>query len=386
MNITDLLSNWTESTTEGNLDELLQSKIEPMVDKATRDLVEDVVYCWFLPILTILGTTGNVLSCIVLMIQGLKDSTNIFLFVLTVSDTGNLLTNGIRRVECILGKFDALLGMNYYMVTLPQMKVITIIFSRFTGVITMLISLERCIAVTRPMKVRIWFTTKRVWIMIIALIVVVLTLISPTFFTMQLNWTTHPITKAPMAYVSLTDFYTKNIVVMNWYLSVFLTIMFRFIPVVFIFTTSVTIIIALRKSTAFQKATSSAKDEKLTRVTRMMLTICISYVIFNIPASIHQAFVFLYPEYNLRGSEKNVFYLVSAFGQLAEATNSAWNFVLYFALSEKFASTLKRVLCYSCRNLTIRKSIKRTATSSGGETKETPISATKPSNSENSKL
>ncbi|XP_067687273.1 FMRFamide peptide receptor frpr-18-like [Haliotis asinina] len=386
MNNTDLLSNWTESTTEGNLDRVIQSKIEPMVDKATRDMVEDIVYCWFLPVLTVLGTTGNIFSCIVLIIQGLNDSTNIFLFVLTLSDTGNLLTNGIRRVQCILGKFDARLGMNYYMVTLPQMKVITIIFSRLTGVITMLISLERCVAVTRPMKVRIWFTTKRVWIMISTLIVLVVALVFPTFFTMKLNWTTHPITKAPMAYVSLTEFYTKNIVVMNWYLSVFLTIMFRFIPVVFIFTTSVTIIIALKKSAAFQKATSSAKDEKLTRVTRMMLTICISYVIFNIPASIHQAFVFLYPEYNLRGFEKNVFYLVSAFGQLAEATNSAWNFVLYFALSEKFAATLKRLLCCSCKNLTSGKSFKRKASSSGGVTKETSISATKPSQSENSKL
>lgn len=386
MNNTTFPSNWTESTTKGNLNALFQSQLEPMVDKATKDMVEDIVYCGFLPALTILGTTGNILSCIVLMIQGLKDSTNIFLFVLTISDTGNLLTSGIRRVECILGKFDALLGMNYYMITLPQMKVISIIFSRFTGVITMLISIERCIAVTRPMKVRLWFTSKRVWIMVLVLIVLTVSLITPTFFTMQLNWTTNPKTKAPMAYVSLTQFYTKNIVVLNWYLNIFLTVVFRFIPVIFIFTTSVTIIITLRKASAFQKAASSAKDEKLAKVTRMMLTICISYVTFNIPACLHQMFVMMYPEYNLRGFEKNVFYLVSAFGQLAEATNSAWNFVLYFVLSEKFASTLKRVVCYSCKKLAIHKSAKPTASSSAGDTKETHLSGTKASQNENSKL
>ena len=128
---------------------------ENLVDKATREEVEGLLLMTVLPSLELFGVTTNVINCMVFVRQGLRDRINLCLFSLALADTSFLLFMFSAKFFTFLGLFDRELGEFWsqkYLSTVlgPMLGTMNI-----SNLMTMVISVERCICVVSP------FTAKR---------------------------------------------------------------------------------------------------------------------------------------------------------------------------------------------------------------------------------
>ena len=128
---------------------------ENLVDKATREEVEGLLLMTVLPSLELFGVTTNVINCMVFVRQGLRDRINLCLFSLALADTNFLLLIFSAKFFSFLGLFDRDLGGYWrqkHLCTVlgPMMGTMNI-----SNLMTMIISVERCICVVSP------FTAKR---------------------------------------------------------------------------------------------------------------------------------------------------------------------------------------------------------------------------------
>ena len=128
---------------------------ENLVDKATREEVEGLLLMTVLPSLELFGVTTNVINCMVFVRQGLRDRINLCLFSLALADISFLLLMFSAKFFIFLGLFDRDLGGYWRQKHLstvlgPMMGTMNI-----SNLMTMIISVERCICVVSP------FTAKR---------------------------------------------------------------------------------------------------------------------------------------------------------------------------------------------------------------------------------
>ena len=128
---------------------------ENLVDKATREEVEGLLLMTVLPSLELFGVTTNVINCMVFVRQDLRDRINLCLFSLALADTSFLLFMFSAKFFTFLGLFDRELGEFWsqkYLSTVlgPMLGTMNI-----SNLMTMIISVERCICVVSP------FTAKR---------------------------------------------------------------------------------------------------------------------------------------------------------------------------------------------------------------------------------
>ena len=128
---------------------------ENLVDKATREEVEGLLLMTVLPSLELFGVTTNVINCMVFVRQGLRDRINLCLFSLALADTSFLLLMFSGKFFTFLGLFDRDLE-GYW----RQKRLSTVLGPRLgtmiiSNLMTMIISVERCICVVSP------FTAKR---------------------------------------------------------------------------------------------------------------------------------------------------------------------------------------------------------------------------------
>ena len=126
-----------------------------LVDKATRDEVEGLLLMTVLPSLELFGVTTNVINCMVFVRQGLRDRINLCLFSLALADTSFLLFMFSGRFFPFLGLFDRELREFWSEKFLNTVLGPMLGTMNISNLMTMVISVERCICVVSP------FTAKR---------------------------------------------------------------------------------------------------------------------------------------------------------------------------------------------------------------------------------
>ena len=133
---------------------------ENLVDKATREEVEGLLLMTVLPSLELFGVTTNVINCMVFVRQGLRDRINLCLFSLALADTSFLLFMFLAKFFPFLGLFDRDLGGYWRQkhtstVLGPMLGTMNI-----SNLMTMIISVERCICVVSPFSAKRFLKTR----------------------------------------------------------------------------------------------------------------------------------------------------------------------------------------------------------------------------------
>ena len=128
---------------------------ENLVDKVTREEVEGLLLMTVLPSLEFFGVTTNVINCMVFVRQGLRDRINLCLFSLALADTSFLLFMFSGRFFPFLGLFDRELREFWSEKFLNTVLGPMLGTMNISNLMTMVISVERCICVVSP------FTAKR---------------------------------------------------------------------------------------------------------------------------------------------------------------------------------------------------------------------------------
>nr|KAG5687222.1 hypothetical protein BaRGS_012374 [Batillaria attramentaria] len=256
------------------------------------------------------------MSFVVLLVHGMNNSTNVLLTGVTVSDFFYLVTMYTRKVSCIVSKFDYVLSLKIERGLLPTVYMVNRIFGLTTPFLTMLITLERCLAVSMPLKVSEIVTSLRMKTAVTVVYVFSTVTIVPFFFIYQVSWiptATGDLVPVPVG----TKFFYDNYDIISAYNNIALSGVFYFGPMAIVLVCTVFIFVTVRKSARWRQATSKGGA-------------------IGIANQVNPDFGSIGGRYN------NLFYLVAGLQLLLYAVRSSVNFIIYMLMSKKFFNTYRR--------------------------------------------
>ncbi|XP_059173138.1 uncharacterized protein LOC131953786 [Physella acuta] len=162
-----------------------------------REIIDILFFAVIIFVISIMGSVANIINIIVFIKQGFQETVNISLMALTLSDLGSLLTLVADGIILIISKNwpDAPFNMNdvcYMLGVLPHAM-----FVRVSWLITSFITIERCLCVTMPLKIKRYVTASKTVAVIVCIYVCVFVGLSPyqleihlvATFNVQLNIT-----------------------------------------------------------------------------------------------------------------------------------------------------------------------------------------------------
>ncbi|CAL1541310.1 unnamed protein product, partial [Lymnaea stagnalis] len=295
-------------------------------------------------VMDIFGTATNIINIIVFLKQGFKDSVNVSLFALAVSDVGmlgtliwhNLCFNPLFHDADL--PFDSI-EMQYLTGGWPH-----VMFTRITSWITAFITLERCLCIAMPLKIKIIFTPKRVTIIMVSIFVILIASVSPVYYANRYGMKFFPdrnktllglIYTPDREQVEKVSFTINNIIVP---FSAFLTIL----------SCTIILVVKLKNKTKWrqrsavsgQSETMSSRDQKVTRMVVMISTL---FIVCFTPICVLFIGMTVEPGLSIDGKYHNMFFVVFSFGYILETTNSALNIFIYYNMSTKYRDVFRQL-------------------------------------------
>ncbi|GFN96088.1 chemosensory receptor b [Plakobranchus ocellatus] len=188
----DVGSMTLEECTAGNFDYVDyevddEEKGGQIISDSLRKLFETLNFSVISGTISIVGSVANIINIAVFCRQKFADSVNISLLGLAISDFGALITLVWMSI-CFSPLFQSLdlsfdpVKVQYLTAGWPH-----VCFARITSYITAYVTLERCLCVTVPLKVKTIITPARTTITICLIFVVLFASLAPVYFGIQLG-------------------------------------------------------------------------------------------------------------------------------------------------------------------------------------------------------
>ncbi|CAL1541357.1 unnamed protein product, partial [Lymnaea stagnalis] len=313
-----------------------------LIKDETRELFVVVMCCVINASVAFLGIVGNVINVAVFLKLGFRETTNITLLGLAISDLGCLLS-----AEWVYLCFNPLFN-NADIPFVPfEIENITggwphICFGRITGVITAYVTLERCLCITLPLTVKAVLTPRRTSLVIVCIFLVMFISVSPVFTVNLLEWKFYPSsnrTRVGIVYTNnrsqverivfaITDFYS--------YIAFIVVSVFTVLLVSRLKGTR-----RWRRDSTTNQTSAARKDGK---VIKMVLTVSVVFIACFFPITVVFIGTMVFPQFGTGGRYANLFYVVASCAYFLEIINSSVNFLIYLKMSSRFRHTYRKLL------------------------------------------
>ena len=317
----------------------------------------------------LVGMCGNILTLVVLLSsRGFRSTAfGILLMLLCLMDMGVLSTSLLRH--CLRGLTSNGVQVRNMCQWCCKIHVyLTYVFAEMSPWTLCLVTLERTLAVTCPLKKEHLFTKRRMfaaWLTIFVLVTSFNAVLMEKMrlFPDQVAPDQNTMTQSPT--ITSTEFVTTEMIVTVKVPHVFWCyfkqpdfFMEHVMPVVFVFLSyiipGVTVLImnvilyrGLRRAQQVRTSLRNSPDDdsagsRLNSDTRMMVGISVLFILdlTNIPLAVY----YIYYHY-WRSFDKNVAQIVYAVLLDISCINNAFNFVMYCFRGQKFRSALRELVC-----------------------------------------
>lgn len=295
---------------------------------------------------TIMGLGTNLLNIITFVRQGLRDTVNISLLGLTVSDLGSLVFLFFINI-CWT---PAIMKMDLPFYPEQMMYFLFwghVIFTRVTTGTTAWIAFERCLCIAAPLKVKEIITPRRTIIYIFVLYATMMATIAPMFYTSRLAWIFDKSkNKSLLGYIKIKN--RNGIEDLVYLINNFLPAIFFVLIVI----CTLVLIKTLRKNARWREQTtaltrSSAISNRDTKVVKMVVIISTVFICCYAPGAVFFVWLVADPEMKIDGRQKNLMLAVFSILLHLEGINATVNFFVYAKMSSKFNITFQQI-CYFC--------------------------------------
>ncbi|GFO02069.1 chemosensory receptor a [Plakobranchus ocellatus] len=329
-----------------------------------RDIFYNVisVVIWFIFGIGIMGIIGNILTIIVYIKLGFSETIHISYLALAVSDLCTIITTMWCSVcfspliDMLFNRFRIVTELNFFAnftCIWPHVA-----FSKTTALITAWISLERCLCVVFPIKVKLIITR---FITKIVLLIIFIIGCGPVVFAYtgrKSEWRFDPRlnqTRFFMFENGVRDLNLLNRLAFSLYSAVYPV--FSWVSVI-VCTTF--LIIKLRQSATWRRRNDNAPSDKVihrnqieerrisvkaNRVTKTVVTVAIIFIVCSFPISISLFFSSLMREFSLSGRLRYLVSLNASFIVVLSEINSSVNIIVFAVMGTRFRSTLLKILC-----------------------------------------
>ena len=306
------------------------------------------------------GMAGNILIIITYTKIGFSESINISYFALGVSDILCVIFLTWNAICFIPAFSDSDMPFLPKEFAIPTGGHTTDIFQKTTAWITAFISLERCLCVVFPLKIKIIVRRRRTIVIIVMIfILTVLPLASIVFYIYVFdvkfdagnNQTLLRVTyrNSPLSN-SLSNFkYIYKVVFLNS------------IPFAIILICAVVLAIHLNQSAAWRlgksnastngNGTSNSNDEKAQkkyakdmRIAKTVLAIALTFIFPGTLSTLRYVIALIVPEFQPVGAYAKFFRFTARLAFLLTLANSSVNFIIYYKMGTKFRATVNQIL------------------------------------------
>ena len=306
-------------------------------------------------VVNICGVTGNILIIIVYSKMGFSDSTNISLVALAISDIGSVLPTACGCVLTLCSLYEQL------PVSLQVVRLVStwphIAMTRVTTFITCFISLERCLCVMIPLKIKRIITARRTVFILVLIYIANIPPVSMIYFKWTLSWKFF----ASHNKTLLGQVVTKNNPLINAITKAGATYYCSFLPIgtcIFVTICTMHLTISLRRSKKWRDTiTSSAASgddktkqdvnkpaksgapssiSKEERTVRIVIAVAVTFVASML---IHIATIIaghVEKDWSSGGPYSKYHRLVWTMADLSENINASINVIIYYKMSSKF--------------------------------------------------
>ncbi|KAI8787997.1 thyrotropin-releasing hormone receptor [Biomphalaria glabrata] len=324
----------------------LTTKSQQELEDFLINILDGAIFCCLHHLLCVSGALAGILNIIILYKYGLHQTTSILLFSMSVSDLFCSILQPIRKLDCIVAKFDPLLAKNIKSYIGANFLSLPDFFVAISTLHTAVIAVERLIAVCFPLKMSWIFTTYRVKCLVLFIYLYVVAMVMPTLFVGEMFWTVDPKTNNTIAEFMFSQFYKSNFHRMNEFMYSGLPNLLATFPLGLITVCSIIIgykIIVRRKTTLTQMSSVVSKEVKERKVVKMLLTVCVVNAGMFLPTEAIDMF-FLYSSTLLQPSD-SVYIPLRSFYIILGQIKATVNFIIYITMSSKFAMILRQI-CY----------------------------------------
>lgn len=292
----------------------------------------------------IFGIITNILNIITFVKQGVQDTVNISLLGLATSDLGSQITLMYANINVT----PTFVARDLSFVASDIMYIIClchVIFTRISAWITAYITLERCLCVTLPLKVKNVFTPKRTVLYLEIVYIVMVASVFPCFYTMRPAMIFDPLkNKTLFGILFLEDremienitFVTNNAI--------------PGIALCQVVVCTAILVANLRQKSKWRlQATSAhssmAMSTRDNKAVKMVVLISVIFIICYVPSMVAFVYVLVYPDARVDGLQRNLVYAVFSVLFHLESINAGVNIFIYFCMSSKFKITLMAMIC-----------------------------------------
>ncbi|CAL1547363.1 unnamed protein product [Lymnaea stagnalis] len=314
----------------------------------TADFIFGTIWINFC--LVFVGSVANVINCVIFSKHGFKDTVNISLFALAVSDLCSLLPlvwHGLLVDPRFLGTNVDFIGAEVQFLSAGWPHTI---FTKVTSWVTAFIMFERCLCIAIPLKVKTVLTTSRVKLCLVSIYVIVLAGVVPTYATHSIGWKFYPEYNRSLVGLKLTENsweVTKISNVINNPLSSFSS----FGLVLFC---TVIITIQLNRKTKWREGTSTtgsgdkgSNSSKDRRAVKMVTVVSVIFLVSVTPSIIVVIVSVKEFEFTLTGKYRNLFYVAYSITFVLEALNSSVNILVYYNMNSRYRKTFKNMFYFN---------------------------------------
>ncbi|CAC5393223.1 unnamed protein product [Mytilus coruscus] len=348
-----------------------------VITKQTSDDTLFVLQCVIFPIITLFGSTGNIMSLVILIQKKLRNSTGVILIAITIADLSFLITNMARKSSCIISLIDEYVEEIYTATIFGPLFFVITSFSRISAWLVVLVSIERVIAVTFPMKIKIWVSKERMLMAVIVIYILTFIFLSPIAFQYTVGSMFNRRTNTTSYFISTSQFYSSYEDILTIHNEILGTVLFRYLPVFLTMLFNLIIIINLQRRSLRRKGMTTSKTDNKSedKITRMLLIISAVCLLCTTPGSLLLLVSRFVDGFEFFGKYHNIFVVFSDLSLLLSMINSSVNFIIYMVCNKQFSEAYKKIFC-RCGFISTMRKHKPTTTETSKVTTITTVGST----------
>ncbi|KAK3772107.1 hypothetical protein RRG08_061191 [Elysia crispata] len=214
--------------------------------------------------------------------------------------------------------------------------------------ITAIISLERCICVLLPLKVKLFFTHRTTTLLLLGIFVYQVTFIFVNFVSFRVKMETSDATNITSLVLDTASF-DDQLYIFAYFSAVTVP---SFFCMAIILVGTVLLIIKLQKSAQWRMNAASAASHgagvsvKEMRLIRIVVFICGIFITCFCPNMLVYLTSAVFPKFQYRDPQfGRLFTIAAEVAILSQLISCALNFFVYVKMNSKFRRTLKFILC-----------------------------------------
>ncbi|RUS82836.1 hypothetical protein EGW08_009412 [Elysia chlorotica] len=305
------------------------------------------------------GIIGNILNLIVFVKLGFSETIHVSYAALAISDAGCVVTAVWFGLACYSAVLSSELARRRLHTDVCQLGIFIggwphMAFGRTTALLTAWISMERCLCVTFPTRVRLIVTPKVTKILITAIFVIGLFPVVFPYVGLSIETTydsRRNLTELFLYYNAENELSALNDLGFLLYGAIY--------PITSWITVSVCtafLVVQLKRSSRWRKSNTSGNnlptelgrlrsaERRERRVTKTVVIIASVFIISSLPFSASLVASVVDRNYSVKGHYRSVFMINTGLLTIFGVANSSINFIVYALTGSRFKSTLVGLL------------------------------------------